>query len=179
MSRPQTIVIPQQDDERTLVDPRFSAPPRWRRARAWLVKQRRKIIEAGVGLALALSLGGVVYQQWRMAETLREAIDALETGASAPDVEDLARSPSQEWPPIDRRGNPLASIRAVAPDERGALETRGANLIGSNDFSGALVHYQMLTELFPGEVAFRDVLRVLKAKLKCPNPAGDVRAPCS
>lgn len=179
MSRPSTIVIPQQDDERTLVDPRFSAPPRWRRARAWLVKQRRKIIEAGVGLALALSLGGVAYQQWRMAETLRETIDALETGSSAPDVGDLVRSPSREWPPIDRQRNPLASIRAVAPDERTVLETRGASLIGSNDFSGALVHYQMLTELFPGEVVFRDVVRVLKAKLKCPSPVGDARAPCS
>jgi hypothetical protein len=179
MSRPSTIVIPQQDDERTLVDPRFSAPPRWRRARAWLANQRRRVIEAGVGLALVLSLGGVAYQQWRMAETLRETIDALETGSSAPEVGDLAGSPSPEWLPIDRQRNPLASIRAVAPAERSALETRGANLIGSNDFSGALVHYQMLTELFPGEVAFRDVVRVLKAKLKCPSPAGDERAPCS
>jgi hypothetical protein len=179
MSRPSTIVIPQQDDERTLVDPRFSAPPRWRRARAWLVKQRRRVIEAGVGLALVLSLGGVAYQQRRIAATLRETIDALETRSSAPDVGDLAGSPSPEWLPIDRQRNPLASIRAVAPDERSALETRGANLIGSNDFSGALVHYQMLTELFPGEVAFRDVVRVLKAKLKCPSPAGDERAPCS
>jgi hypothetical protein len=143
------------------------------------VKQRRRIIEAGVGLALVLSLGGVAYQQWRMAETLRETIDALETGSSAPDVGDLAGSPSPEWLPIDRKRNPLASIRAVAPDERSALETRGADLIGSNDFSGALVHYQMLTKLLPGEVAFRDVVRVLKAKLKCRGPAGDTRAPCS
>jgi len=179
MRRSQTIVIPQQDDERTLVDPRFSAPSRWRRARAWLVKQRRKIIEAGVGLTLALSVSGVAYQQWRMAETLREAINALETGSSAPDVGDLARSLSREWPPIDRQTNPLASIHTVTPDERTALETRGANLIGSNDYSGALVHYQTLTELFPGEAAFRDVVRVLKAKLKCPSPAGDASAPCS
>lgn len=179
MSRPPTIVISEQDEERTLVDSRFSTPPRWRRARAGLVKQRRKIVEAGVGLALALSLGGVAYQQWRMAKTLRETIDALETSSSAPDVGNLARFPSRQWAPIDPQRNPLASIRAVAPNERTALETRGANLIGSNDFSGALVHYQMLSELFPSEVAFRDVVRVLRAKLKCPSPAGDERAPCS
>jgi hypothetical protein len=136
-------------------------------------------MEAGVGLALVLSLGGVAYQQWQIAETLRQTISALETGSSAPDVGDLAGSPSREWLPIDRQRNPLASIRAVAPDERTALETRGANLIGSNDFSGALVHYQILTDLFPGEVAFPDVVRVLKAKLKCPSPVGDARAPCS
>lgn len=179
MRRPQTIVIPQQDDERTLVDPRFSAPPRSRRARAWLAKQRRKIIEVGIGLALVLGLVGVAYQQWRMAETLRETIDTLETGSSAQDVGDPARSRGRESPPVEGQRNPLPSIRAVAPGGRPALETRGADLIGSNDFSGALVHYQMLTELFPGEIAFRDVVRVLKAKLKCRSPAGDSRIPCS
>jgi hypothetical protein len=143
------------------------AGPRWQGVCVRLAKRRQKIIEIALGLAFALSLAGVAYQQLRVVDALREAIDELGTSRSTPRVEGLARSPSGGLAPAGIEERLAAPTREVAADERDALEHRGATLIASNDFSGALAHYQMLAGLYPDEPAFRDVLRVLKAKLRC------------
>jgi hypothetical protein len=50
--------------------------------------------------------------------------------------------------------------------------------VGSNNFAGALAHYEALTRLFPNEAAFRDVVIVLQAKLRCADPAEPASRGC-
>jgi hypothetical protein len=100
MNGPPTLLIREIDDDRTLIDPiRLSDPDpafegsgravssvdpspspdpfaEGRRAschglRAKLFGRRRRLIEAGVVLALVLGLGSAAYQQWRAADALR------------------------------------------------------------------------------------------------------------
>ncbi|MGB8221210.1 MAG: hypothetical protein WCF10_01425 [Polyangiales bacterium] len=62
--------------------------------------------------------------------------------------------------------------------DREALEDRGASLIASNDFEHALAHYQMLTQMFPGEDAFRDFVTVLLAKRACASEVDPASRSC-
>jgi hypothetical protein len=225
--RPPTMVIrAADDDERTLVDPRRSAPgllpdetaffvdpvrlchpeppfegsgqaklsaarrprfdessnevrSRWQGVCAWLLRWRRTTIEIGVTLALTLGLCGVAYQQWWVVNMLRETVDEIGAGRSTSYAQELVRSPNGDLALIDSERRVALTTREIAPHEREALERRGADLITSNDFSGALTHYQMLTELFPQEVAFRDLVRVLRAKLRCDVSAKRASGACS
>jgi Flp pilus assembly protein TadD len=113
----------------------------------------------------------VAYQQRRVADALRDAIDKMKVGGTASPanetVQSLRRAPVDAPAALDE-----ASTPEVAASERGELEHRGASLIGSNNFAGALAHYQRLTRLFPKEAVFGDVVAVLKAKLRCSEPVG-------
>jgi len=169
------MVIDDRDDEKTLVDARFAVPDhtpreepqaRWRGASAWLRRRRRRIAEAGAVLALVLGLGAVAYQQSREVDALRERIDAMKRDRSGSFVGGLARSSSSAPPPVGAEATSNPSSGEVTQSERESLERRGAMLIGSNDFSCALPHYRMLTELFPQQRVFRDVVTVLEAKLR-------------
>lgn len=201
MTRPATVVVREGDDERTLVDLRpdaklpfegsgqaessidfdeatTEAMPRWQGLSDRLLARKRKIFEGCVSLTLTLSLGGVAYQQWRAADALRDIIGRIETGRSTLDIQGPPGPSSGRFTLADTQRRSAGSIHEVAPDEREALERRGASLIGSNDFSGALTHYEMLAALFPDEAAFRDVVSVLKAKLRCAGSAEPTSGAC-
>lgn len=223
MSRPPTMLIREADDERTLVDPRFSpsdppsddtalffdttglsapeppfegsgravspaahaasvdeptgeAQPVWQGLHAQLSK--RGLLEMGLVLVVVFVLGALAYQQWRIADRLQKTIDEMQIGASESFIQRPVASPTQRLAPI-RGGTRLeAATREVGVDERERLESRGASLIGSNDFSGALTHYQTLSELFPSETVFRDIADVLRTKLRCAGPSGTESGSC-
>jgi len=205
MSEPPTMLIGEPDDDRTLIDPRFLAPSAerpfegsgravspadrssssdelaegtrspWQRLHAMLSGQRRRMVEACVVLALAFGVASVAYQQTRVADALRDAIEEMKVGSTASPASGIghshrrARAPVGAWSALEE-----TAIPEVVASERGKLEHRGASLIGSNNFARALTHYQRLTELFPKEAAFGDVVTVLKAKLRCVEPVGSL-----
>lgn len=205
MTEPPTVLIREPDDDRTLIDPRFSARSAERlfeasaraispadgnsnhdalaegarnpleHLRAMLSGRRRRIVETGVVLALAFGLGSVAYQQRRAADALRDALEEMKVGRAMSPADGIARSGRRARAPVRDRSRVEISIPEVAAGEREGLERRGASLLGSNNFAGALKHYQGLVELFPHEATFGDVVTVLKAKLRCAEP---VSSPC-
>jgi hypothetical protein len=153
-------------------------PSWWYDLCAKLSGRRRGMIETGVVLSLVLGLGSVAYQQWRAAVALRETIDDMKTAGSAPLVQDPVASVGRGLAPAGTEAKLKSPAREVAAGEREALEHRGATLIGSNNFVDALTHYQVLTELFPNEAAFRDLVIVLRAKLRCVDPVDPSSRAC-
>lgn len=149
---------------------------RWQDTRARLL--RWGILELAVVLVVVLAFGAIAYQQWRTANSLRATIDEITNSGSARFVQPPVESARRRLAPAARATRLEASDREVAADERERLEGRGASLIGSNDFSGALTHYQMLSELFPGEAVFRNVANVLRTKLRCAGPAETASSSC-
>jgi len=207
MNEPPTLLIREMDDDRTLIDPiRLSDPDPafegsgragssvdpspspdqltegrrspWHGLHAKLSGGRRRLIEGGVVLALVLGLGSVAYQQWRTAAVLRESINEIKTSRYAALADERVGLPGRALARVGTEQGWEASTREVAASDREELEHRGASLVGSNDFAGALVHYKTLTRLFPNETAFRDVVVVLRAKLRCADPAGPVSREC-
>jgi hypothetical protein len=200
MSEPPTMLIGEPDDERTLIDPRFSAPSAARpfegsgrgisladrssssdklaegtrstsqRLHAMLCGRRRRIVETSIVLALTFGLGSVAYQQRRAADALREALEEMKVGSKASAATGIAASDRLARAPVGAEPGVQTSIPEVPASAREELEHRGASLIGSNNFAGAMTHYQRLAELFPREAAFADVVTVLKAKLRCIEP---------
>ena len=59
------------------------------------------------------------------------------------------------------------SVEALGVKEKAELEQEAAALIASNDFPAALRQYETLTRIFPDDVTIRDVVMVLRAKLRC------------
>ena len=205
MTEPPTMLLRDPDDDRTLIDPRFSAPRShkpfegsggaaqpadlspslvrlalgtrrpWQRLHAMLSERRRRTVEIAVVLALVFGLGSVAYQQRRAVDALRDAIEEMRVGSPTSPVHELLGSEGRERAQVGAVARMEALIPEVSSSEREQLEHRGASLIGSNNFAGALTHYQTLAELFPKEAAFGDVVTVLKAKLRCAEP---VSSPC-
>ena len=166
MSEPPTILIRDSDDDGTLIDRRFSGPVAEVREPS---VRRHRIIEASVVLALIFGLGSVAYRQERAADALRHAIEDMKARKSAPF--DLLGSNGRGLASVDIEPLLDATTYDVTTSDRQELERQGANLIMSNDFLDALAHYQTLTKLFPKEAVFRDVVVVLRAKLRCAEPA--------
>jgi hypothetical protein len=204
MSEPPTMLIREPDDDRTLIDPRFSAPSAERRfersgravsladrssnpdelaegtrsqsqrLHAMLSGRRRRIVETAVALALAFGLGSVAYQQRRAASALHDVIEEMKVSSTASRANAIVPPGRQARTPISAWSGVETSIPEIQASEREDLEHRGASLIGSNNFAGALAHYQRLTELFPKEVVFGDVVTVLQAKLRCAPPGSSL-----
>jgi len=203
MTEPPTMLLREPDDDRTLIDPRFSAArsdkplegpggaaqpadlrpsialraagARRPRQHAMLSERRGRTVEMGVVLALVFGLGSVAYQQRRAVDALRDAIEEMRVGSPTSPAHELLGSEGRERALVGPEARVEALIPEVSSSERDQLEHRGASLIGSNNFVGALTHYQTLAELFPKKAAFGDVVTVLKAKLRCAEPAS---SPC-
>jgi len=118
-------------------------------------------------LALVLGLGSVAYQQWRTAGALREAIVAIKTRTPVPLVDARAAAGAPTSVEVGTETRLEVSTGGIDASGRGELELHGANLVASNNYVGALAHYQTLTKLFPAESVFRDVVTALRAKLRC------------
>lgn len=150
-------------------EPARGARSRWRDVRARLLM--RELRETIMVLALILGVGAIAYQQSQVADRLRETIDEIQASKFEPLAHHAVPVSSPRSASLGSEPRLRRSTREVADDEREALESHGASLIGSNDFHGALTHYEMLGDLFPGERAYRDVIHVLRTKVGCANPA--------
>jgi len=201
MNEPPTLILWDGDEERTLVDrAQLSGPEQAfagsghpashqkqkqngkrsehtepRNSRAWrslLSNHRREILEVSVALSLLVGLGSVMHQQSRIAENVREALADIRATSR-----DIATVRPEALPPIRQTYNGgdverHAFRNELAAGEREALERQAAALIASNDFAAALNQYETLAELFPDDGTLRDVITVLRAKLRCDPSAG-------
>ena len=196
MNEPPTLLIRETEDDRTLIDPirlRDPDPPfagsgraapssepislfdglggwlrsRWPRLRPREADPGRRTIDSALILGLVLGLGSLAYQQSRTAGALREAIIAMKTRPPVPLVNNPVAAGARTSAQVVTEPRLEMSTRGVDARDREELELRGANLIGSNNYVRALLHYQTLTELFPAEAVFRDVVAALRSKLRC------------
>jgi len=204
---PPTLILWDADEERTLVDraklsrpePAFAGsvhpiprksqdgggdhakPESKQTRRTWRslrTSYRRELIEVSAVITVLLGIGSVVHQQWRIAGALRETLAEIRAPRQeiVPVRSDALARPQETSTPgeVERR----ALIKELAADEREALERQAAALIASNDFSAALGHYETLTELFPDDKTLRDVVTVLKTKLRCDPSNGFASGAC-
>jgi len=181
MTEPPTLVLweADADAERTLVDrAKHEAKRTGRTRRSLRSSYKREMIEVSAALAVLVGLGSVVYQQCQIAGALRETLAEIR----APRQETVAvRSDAlprlQETSTLGEVGR-RTLIKELAADEREALERQAAALIASNDFPAALSQYETLTELFPDDRTLRDVVTVLRSKLRCDPSAGFASGSC-
>lgn len=149
-----------------------------RALRSLLTSYRREMIEVSAVIAVLVGIGWVVHQQWRIAGALRETLAEIRAPRRemAPVRSDALPRPQETFTPgeVERR----ALIKELATDEREALERQAAALIASNDFSAALSHYETLTELFPDDKTLRDIVTVLRTKLRCDPSSGFASGAC-
>jgi hypothetical protein len=207
MSGSPTLFIRETDDDRTLIDPIRLADPDtpfegsgralasadpnpcldvltaerrwpWQGLRSKFSGQGRRTTEASVMIAVVLSLASLAYQQWQSSHALRGVIAEMNARRSATLPEDFVGLPGHAPAPLGVETRLATSIHDTASADREEAESRGASLIGSNNFEGALTHYQALADLFPNEAVFRDVVMVLKTKLKCAGPAAAASLVC-
>lgn len=201
MNEPPTLILWDGDEERTLVDraqlsgpeqafagsghlashqpqkqngqcSEHTAPQSSRAWRSLLSNHRREILEVSVALSLLVGLGSVMHQQWRIAKNVSEALADIRAISR-----DIATVRPEALPPIRETYNGGDVERhgfrnELAAGEREALERQAAALIASNDFAAALNRYETLAELFPDDGTHRDVITVLRAKLRCDPSAG-------
>jgi len=168
MNEPPTLILRESDEERTLVD---HVEHRGRQtqstARRMLSSYGRELIEVGVAFTLFLGLGFVMLQQQQTADALREMLAEIraadQSDAAVRSHSELRRAKSSHRGGVERR----SADRKLGAEQRAELEQRAAALIASNDFPAALRQYETLASIFPDDGAFRDVVTVLRAKLRC------------
>lgn len=190
MSEPPTLLIPEIDEERTLVETRNAnldcslAELSGERGPSWPVADRnarascnassvrhkfglRRRAEGIVVFGLVSGLAFVGYQQWRIAESVRKSISEFGNTESSPPNHDA--SPMQEQVPlqIESASDPDSMSQETLEARRDRLESVGAALIRANDFEAALNHYRALAQALPGEAVFHDLVLVLQSKLRC------------
>ena len=206
MSEPSTILLPEADDERTLIDQKRLADPdppfegsglaksaadsrpraaaaetpqvRWRRLGARLFGAERRLMELGLVLALVLSSGSLAYRQSRASDALRGAIDDMRLRRLATPTTDVVGSSERAPVAAPPEPTPSTSSGDLASIGRDELEALGARLIAANNFERALPQYQKLVRLVPTEPAFRDVIVVLMGKLGCGRPIDTTHVVC-
>ena len=191
-----TLILNENDEERTAVDcPVVDPEPRLahehrrsdgsgeRRPRLNLGRINERIpwrimAELVVVCAVCLVAGSTAYQQQRAAQALRASIDRL-SSMSIPEssrVPEQKRAAKVEFAGRSTRPSPWELGEATRT--RDELESLGARLIKANDFEGAIKHYERLTQLFPNVRAFRDIVTVLKSKLRCRPRSADAVEQC-
>lgn len=178
MSQPPTLIM-SEDEDRTLVDHRTGRdqtrppiddlpdrPTSGLRPRGLFfhLRHRASGLVLTASLALGLALSAAVYQQWQAVQRLGEALVAIRAAGAPHHVSEPSQPRTPTSAPKDQW---RAAVDEITPAERTALEAQGAALLGSNNFAGALVHYQKLADLFPAEPVFYDVVTALDKKLRC------------
>lgn len=189
MNEVPTLIVSELDDARTLVDPRFArridprcsneppvdqeSPPKPRlrfvgsATGSGLRSPKRQMVQTVVFVSVVLGLAFVAYQQWRVAEALRESINTM---ALSPAASARARTEAQQaaspLPAVPLEPTPEPIIKPLA-SEREPIERQAVSALASNDFAEALAQYRSLSHLFPEFAPYRDAATVLAAKLGC------------
>lgn len=179
MNEPPTLILRESDEERTLVDrAKHRARQTRSTARAMLSSYRRDFIEVGVALTLFAGLGFVMHQQQQAVDALRETLTEIRAARQS----DTAVSSHSSLGPAEfsRRGRVerRPPNRELGTEQRAELEQQAAAFIASNDFPAALRQYEILSSIFPDDRTFRDVVMVLRAKLRCGPSRGPGPGAC-
>jgi len=190
MSEPPTLLIPEIDEDRTLVETRNAnldcslAELSGERGSSWPGADRnasasrgassvrrklglRRCAEGIVVLGLVAGLAFVGYQQWRIAESIRKSISGFGNTESPPPNHDASPPQERVRRQIEPASDPNSMSQETLEARRDRLESVGAALIRANDFEAALNHYRALAQALPGEAVFRDLVLVLQSKLRC------------
>lgn len=179
MSEPPTMILPESDEERTLVDRTQHRARRTRSTpRAMLSSYRREIIEVGVAFWLLLGLGLVMHQQRQAAEASREMLTEIRAARQSNAVLLSHSAPQRRESSQQRRVERHSADDELSAEQRAKLEKQAAALISSNDFAAALRQYEALASIFPDDRTFRDFVMVLRAKLRCGPSSGPGRGAC-
>lgn len=179
MNEPPTMILRESDEDRTLVD-RATHRARQTRstARAILSSHRREIIEVGVAFTLLVGLGLVMHQQQQAAHALREVLTEIRAARQSSSVLRPHSTLRRPESPQQRRVKRRPADNELSAEQRAELEQQAAALIASNDFPAALRQYEALASIFPDDRTFRDVVMVLRAKLRCGPSLGPGRGAC-
>lgn len=196
MIEPPTIIIPDVDEERTLVDPRFairnqrphtstvdrsvsrSTKPGGQVLSSLVSNHGGRIAEIGLALSLLAGLGSVGFQQWKVVTVLRETLAEMKLTKEATVMPSSLHATRSQKELVRESGRQVPLVASVGPEEREAREQRAATLIAENDYPSALSQYETLTELFPSVDAFRHLVYVLRAKLGCDRAGQSGGEPC-
>ncbi len=201
MSEPPTILIPDIDEETTLVEARNSNLD-WRAAGFTNERGssptnpagRTSTSRSGLGLrwrfslrrsAEGIVLSGVVsgfcllgYQQWRIAESIRRSIDELSAVESPPEQHEVNPLPERAPSQINLQADRDSVSREILEAKIDQMESLGAALIRANDFGGALNHYRDLARALPQQSVFRDLVVVLQSKMRCEHSLSLTKGRC-
>lgn len=195
-----TLIVSELDDERTLVDPRFtrrrapraSVEPAVDRVAPLQVQTspvghtststseipRRRAFEPFVSVFVVLGLALVAYQQWEIAHAIRESIEAFAASNPSQTGSDVAEQASPTQP---QGVSPVASEGSKLPPavvDRELMERQAVSSFASNDFPAALARYQVLSQHFPEFSPYPDAVAVLRTKLGCGLDTGTVPGAC-
>jgi hypothetical protein len=201
MSEPPTILIPDIDEETTLVEARSSNLD-WRAA-GFTKKRgssptdsaaRTSTSRSGIGLrwrfslrrsAEGIVLSGVLsgfcllgYQQWRIAESIRRSVDELSAVESPPETHEINSLPERASSQINLQADRDLLGREILEAKIEQMESFGAALIRANDFGGALNHYRDLARALPQQSVFSDLVVVLQSKMRCEHSLSFTQVGC-
>lgn len=176
MTEDPTLIVVDLDDERTLVDPRFARRDEPSRS-TFQPNARRRSLEGVIGyLLLLFVLAVVAFQQWRVADALRESMARMELDrgqSSSFSVREPAHTPAV---PTETSHRADVAAADLGPTERDFLERAAADALASNDFRTALARYRELVAFHPEAAVFRHIVAILRFELHCDRP-GTSRSP--
>jgi hypothetical protein len=201
VSEPPTLLIPEIDEDGTFVDTRnadFDSHPETlndmhapssktadgyaeRLCNGFSLRRPlglRRYAQGIVVVGLVSGLTFVGYQQWRIAESIRTSMGELSD--AKPSLPNREAPSFPERAPLGRDSasdsKPMSQETREARMDR--LESIGAALIRANDFEAALHHYRALAQAIPEESVFRDLVFVLRSKLRCERSLSLTHAGC-
>lgn len=183
MSWPSTLVTRASGDGDTVVEvrstpsnvPSATGAASWRKTTTKWTKRAK--IELAAALALTIAIGTIAFHQWRVVDELRAAIAELRRASARALPGERAHAPK-----LVSRPRKFASESEAPPpipiEERERWEKRGARLIATHDYQGALAHYRTLAAAAPEEEVFQRLVVVLESKLRCAEPSSEAGLPC-
>jgi hypothetical protein len=186
MTEPPTLLIPAIDEETTMLqtrnanldgstaelgnEPGPSEPVARGETGALSLRRKselRRCAEGILVLGLVSALLFVGYQQWRIAESIRQSMGELRNAEPPPPNQEPSPTPERVPLRVESVSDPGSMRQEPQKARIDQLESVGATLIRANDFEAALTHYRALAREIPSESVFDDLVRVLQSKLRC------------
>jgi hypothetical protein len=142
------------------------------------VKLKRRAFERFVPIFVMLGLALIAYQQWDIANALRESAEVIAASTRSLPVSEI----SEQAPPVQP-----STVSAVASEDvtlrppafdRELMERQAVSAFASNDFPAALARYRALFQHFPEFSPYRDAVAVLRGNVGCDLGAGTTPGAC-
>ncbi|MFW2387223.1 MAG: hypothetical protein ACN4G0_02735 [Polyangiales bacterium] len=139
---------------------------------------KRRAFESFVPVFAMLGLALIVYQQWDIANALRESVDAIAVSNRRQPASEIAQQPSRVQPSkVSAAASEDFALRTAVFD-RELIERQAVSSFASNDFPAALARYRALSQHFPDFSPYRDAVAVLRGNLGCGLGTGGTPGAC-